>query len=241
MELASIAWGELAEAWVEAEMAARAAEGPYGQCAMRKAALAARVAEEAAEACRDADCSDYDYEVLFLRECKAEKAAEAWAEAAGPVYMLGAAVAELERDRRDAVAELRDVDLMEIVAKLAELRAQLAAALAEEAAAALAAREAEEAAAALDARIAEAVKAALAARDADEEKRALLKAAKVAAKNAAKKARRAARAAAAAPPPDTTLELDEPPAGAQGAPAADGSKPALPDTTLELDEPPAGA
>ena len=56
--------------------------------------------EEAAEACRDA--KDDEFEVLSLREWKAEEAAEAWAEAAGPVYQLGAAVAELERDRRDA-------------------------------------------------------------------------------------------------------------------------------------------
>jgi hypothetical protein len=61
------------------------------------------------------------------------------------------------------------------------------------------------------------LEAALAARDADEENRAQLKAAKVAAKNVAKKAWRVAQAAAAAPPPDTTLELDEPLARAQGA------------------------
>jgi hypothetical protein len=43
-------------------------------------------------------------------------------------------------------------------------------------------------------------------------------------------AKTAARAAAAPPPPDTTPELDEPPAGAQGAPAGGGDNPALPDT-----------
>jgi hypothetical protein len=89
----------------------------------------------------------------------------------------------------------------------------------------------------LPARIAEAVEAALAVRDTEEENRALLKTAKVAAKTAAKKARRAARAVAAAPPPYTTLELDEPSAGAQGVPAAGEGNPALPDNTPELDEP----
>jgi hypothetical protein len=215
--LAWIAAGEAAKAWVEAEIDARAlclvlfAKDPYGQCTMRKAALAARVADEAVEACRLEDPADvWATDLNFLRKWKAEEAAEAWAEAA-----LAARATE-EATTALAARATEETDAAWAARATEAAAAALAARAAEEADAALAARVAAVVDTMLHARIAEAVKAALAARDTEEENRALLKTAKAAAKTAAKKARRVARAAAATKP-----ELDEPQAKAHGVTAAD--------------------